>query len=63
MINDIESCIWYNRANLPGKRRIALEVYAPEYLPLGTTDFTQDKIQAGIAHGYAVAKKGPIIKD
>ena len=63
MINDIQSCLWYNKMELPGKRYIKLEVYAPEYLPLGTSDFTQDKIQAGIKHGYEVAQKGPIIKE
>lgn len=61
-LNDIKECAWYNE-NLPeGKRRIEIEVYAPEKLVIDSLDFTQNKIQPAIQYGYEQAKKGPVFK-
>lgn len=59
-LNDIQNCIWYNENSITGKRKIELEVYAPQRLVISTHDFTQDKIQPAIKYGYEVAKNGPI---
>lgn len=61
--NDIDSCLWYNRNLMPGKRFIEIEVYAPEKLVIDSHDFTQEKIQPAIQYGYECAKKGPVIKE
>lgn len=62
-INDIQACLWYNRRNLPGKRKIEIEVYCPERLVIDSLDFNQEKIQPAIQYGYECAKNGPIIKE
>lgn len=62
-LSDIETCRWYNANLEPGKRKIELEVYAPDKLVIDSLDFTQDKIQPAISYGYECAKNGPIIKE
>jgi len=62
-LNDIQACRWYNEKQISGKRKIELEVYAPEKLVIDSLDFNQEKIQPAIAYGYECAKKGPVIKE
>lgn len=61
-LNDVQECAWYNAHLMEGKRKIELEVYAPERLVIDSLDFTQDKIKPAIEYGYEQGKKGPVIK-
>jgi NTE family protein len=61
-LNDILECAWYNQNLQPGKRRIEIEVYAPERLVIDSLDFNQAKIQPAIQYGYEQGKKGPVFK-
>lgn len=62
-LNDIQTCLYYNRTRENGKREVQIEVYAPEKLVLGALDFSQDKIGPAIDYGYEQAKKGPLSND
>lgn len=62
-LNDIQSCLYYNANQDPGKREVQIEVYAPEELVIDSLDFNQKKIQPAIQYGYEQAKKGPISND
>lgn len=59
-LNDIQTCLYYNRTRENGKREVQIEVYAPESLVIQSLDFNQEKIQPAISYGYEQAKKGPI---
>lgn len=59
-LNDIYECAWYNSNLSEGKRKVILEVYAPERLVIDTLDFNQEKIQPAIQYGYEQGKKGPV---
>lgn len=59
-INDIQSCLYYNKNKHGDKREVQIEVYAPEKLVLEATDFNQAKIQLAIQYGYEQAQRGPI---
>lgn len=59
-VNDVQTCLYYNRTRENGKREVQIEVYAPEKNVIECLDFNQEKIQPAIQYGYEQAKKGPI---
>lgn len=59
-MNDVATCLHYNRHPALGKKQIELEIYAPHRLVIDSLDFTQDKIQPAINYGYEIAKLGPV---
>lgn len=59
-LNDIQTCLYYNRTRENGKVEVQIEVYAPEKLVIDSLDFNQEKIQPAIQYGYEEAGKGPI---
>lgn len=62
-LNDIQSCLYYNKTRIDGKREVQIDVYAPEKLVIDSLDFNQEKIQPAIAYGYEQAKRGPLSND
>lgn len=58
-MDDIKTCLWVNEHLSSGKRKVEIEVYAPDELVIDSLDFVQEKIQPAIAYGYEQAKKGP----
>lgn len=63
--NDVDNCIWYNKHldQIPGKKYIEIEVYAPRKLVIDSHDFNQEKIVPAIAYGYECGKMGPVLTD
>lgn len=62
-LDDIQTCLYYNRTRENGKREIMIDVYAPEQLVIEALDFNQEKIQPAIQYGYEQAAKGPLSND
>lgn len=59
-LNDIQTCLYYNRTRENEKVEVQIEVYAPEKNVIECLDFNQEKIQPAIQYGYEQAKRGPL---